>query len=171
MLPVSATITDLEEAWVPYLNPIIRLLSMLYTCHGRSSPSSPPITTRRKYGQTLLPVSVTITDLEAFSTRQSEGGLYQSIINVGQNYFRRGAYTLSYNMNKYTIWSRQRANEVLVCHDHRPGGGRGRFRVQGAGCSVQGSGFRVQCSGSRVQGSGFRVQSSVVSGQCSRSRE
>ena len=32
------------------------------------------------------------------------------------------------------------------------------FRVQGAGCRVQGSGFRVQGSGCRNQGSGFRVQ-------------
>ena len=36
------------------------------------------------------------------------------------------------------------------------------FRVQGAGCRVQGSGFRVQGSGCRVQGAGFRIQGSEV---------
>ena len=32
------------------------------------------------------------------------------------------------------------------------------FRVQGAGCRVQGSGFRVQGAWFRVQGSGFRIR-------------
>jgi len=160
LLPVSATITDLKEAWVS-LSESRCQATLDAVCVPWSEfpivPSYPhyPQEAGGKRCCLCLLLSPTWRRQEAV---QGSGSRVQGagfrVQGQGSRVQGSGSRVQSYPQ---PVVDAAECVVARVCDYHRPGGGRRRFRVQGSGSSVQGPGSRVQGPGSSVQGPGFSV--------------